>query len=158
MASLVHRFQRRAPCEPQSGRGASLRLPCSPLLTRPGNRIASSRPLLLAGDPPTRIKDITELTLQTKKLRHVNTEYLKSERKERSGNGNGTHSWQRCEQGKRGQGAFHAKFYFDPDSSVGKESATMQETLVRFLGREDPLEKGKATHSSILAWRIPWTV
>ena len=33
-----------------------------------------------------------------------------------------------------------------------------QETWVRFLGREDPLEKGKATHSSILAWRIPWTV
>ena len=34
----------------------------------------------------------------------------------------------------------------------------MQETLVRFLGWEDPLEKGKATHSSILAWRIPWAV
>jgi len=34
----------------------------------------------------------------------------------------------------------------------------MQETLVRLLDREDPLEKGKATHSSILAWRIPWTV
>ena len=32
------------------------------------------------------------------------------------------------------------------------------ETPVRFLGGEDPLEKGKATHSSILAWRIPWTV
>ena len=31
----------------------------------------------------------------------------------------------------------------------------MQETLVRFLGLEDPLEKGKATHSSILTWRIP---
>ena len=31
----------------------------------------------------------------------------------------------------------------------------MQETLVWFLGQEDPLEKGKATHSSILAWRIP---
>ena len=34
----------------------------------------------------------------------------------------------------------------------------MQETQVRSLGREDPLEKGIATHSSILAWRIPWTV
>ena len=33
----------------------------------------------------------------------------------------------------------------------------MQETLVRFLGWEDPLEEGMATHSSILAWRIPWT-
>ena len=32
----------------------------------------------------------------------------------------------------------------------------MQETLVRFLGWEDPLEKGTATHSGILAWRIPW--
>ena len=34
----------------------------------------------------------------------------------------------------------------------------MQETLVQFLCGEDPLEKGKAIHSSILAWRIPWTV
>ena len=34
----------------------------------------------------------------------------------------------------------------------------MQETPVRFLGQEDPLEKGKATHCSVLAWRIPWTV
>ena len=34
----------------------------------------------------------------------------------------------------------------------------MQETPVRFLDWEDPLEKGPATHSSILAWRIPWTM
>ena len=33
----------------------------------------------------------------------------------------------------------------------------MQETWVRSLGQEDPLEKGKATHSSIFAWEIPWT-
>jgi len=33
----------------------------------------------------------------------------------------------------------------------------MRETWVQFLGREVPLEKGMATHSSILAWRIPWT-
>ena len=33
----------------------------------------------------------------------------------------------------------------------------MQETWVRFLGLEDPLEKEMATHSSILAWKIPWT-
>ena len=33
----------------------------------------------------------------------------------------------------------------------------MQETQVRSLGWEDPLEEGMATHSSILAWRIPWT-
>ena len=35
---------------------------------------------------------------------------------------------------------------------------TMWETWVPSLGWEDPLEKGKATHSSILAWRIPWTM
>ena len=34
----------------------------------------------------------------------------------------------------------------------------MEETPVQSLGWEDPLEKGKATHSSVLAWRIPWTV
>ena len=34
----------------------------------------------------------------------------------------------------------------------------MQETLVRFPGWEDALEKEKATHSCIMAWRIPWTV
>ena len=45
-----------------------------------------------------------------------------------------------------------------PYSSVSKESTAMQETLVQFLGQKDPLEKGKATHSSILTWRIPWTV
>ena len=33
----------------------------------------------------------------------------------------------------------------------------IQETRVRYLGREDPLEKEMATHSRILAWRIPWT-
>ena len=39
-----------------------------------------------------------------------------------------------------------------------KNLPTMRDTWVRSLGWEDPLEKGKATHSSILAWRIPWTV
>ena len=38
-----------------------------------------------------------------------------------------------------------------------KNLLAMQETCVQFLGGEDPLEKGMATHSSILAWRIPWT-
>ena len=38
-----------------------------------------------------------------------------------------------------------------------KNSPAMQETWVPSLGREDPLKKGMATHSSILAWRIPWT-
>ena len=39
-----------------------------------------------------------------------------------------------------------------------KNLRVIQETWVRSLGREDPLEKGMATHSSILVWRIPWTV
>ena len=39
-----------------------------------------------------------------------------------------------------------------------KNLPTMQETWVRSLGWEDPLEKGEATHSSILLWRIPRTV
>ena len=38
-----------------------------------------------------------------------------------------------------------------------KRLPTMQETWVRFLGWEDPLEKEMATHSSIHAWKIPWT-
>ena len=38
-----------------------------------------------------------------------------------------------------------------------KNLPAMQETQVQSLGWEDPLEKGMATHSSILAWRIPWT-
>ena len=40
---------------------------------------------------------------------------------------------------------------------VVKNLLAMQETWVPSLGQEDPLEKGMATHSSILAWRIPWT-
>ena len=38
-----------------------------------------------------------------------------------------------------------------------KNLPAMRESWVRSLGQEDPLEKGMATHSSILAWRIPWT-
>ena len=38
-----------------------------------------------------------------------------------------------------------------------KNMPAMQETCVRSLGWEDPLEKEMATHSSILVWRIPWT-
>ena len=38
-----------------------------------------------------------------------------------------------------------------------KNLSAVQKTWVQFLGREDPLEKGIATHSSILVWRIPWT-
>ena len=38
-----------------------------------------------------------------------------------------------------------------------KNQVAMQETWVRSLGKEDPQQKGMATHSSILAWRVPWT-
>ena len=39
-----------------------------------------------------------------------------------------------------------------------KNLPAMWETWVQSLGWKDPLEKGKATHSSVLAWRVPWTV
>ena len=39
-----------------------------------------------------------------------------------------------------------------------KNLSAMQETWIRSLGWKDPLEKGTATHYSILAWRIPWSV
>ena len=42
------------------------------------------------------------------------------------------------------------------EAQMVKNLPAMQETQVQFLGREDPLEKEMATHSSILAWRIPW--
>ena len=51
-------------------------------------------------------------------------------------------------------------YYFSlgfPGGSDSKESACNAEDRVQSLGQEDPLEKEMATHSSILAWRIPWT-
>ena len=42
-------------------------------------------------------------------------------------------------------------------AQIVKNLSAMQETWVGSLGWEDPLEKGMATHSTILAWRIPWT-
>ena len=45
-----------------------------------------------------------------------------------------------------------------PLPSLVENLPAMLETWVQSLGWEDSLEKGKATHSSILAWRIPWTV
>ena len=44
-----------------------------------------------------------------------------------------------------------------PVAHLVKYLPAMQETRLCFLGREDPLEKGMATHSSTLVWRIPWT-
>ena len=53
---------------------------------------------------------------------------------------------------------FRAVWVFPSGSAVKNMPAMqeLQETQVRSLGQEDPLEKGVATHSSILAWRIPW--
>ena len=48
-------------------------------------------------------------------------------------------------------------FWASQVAQLVKNLPAMQETWVRSLGCEDPLEKRKATHSSILAWRIPWT-
>ena len=45
-----------------------------------------------------------------------------------------------------------------PSGSEGKVLPELWETWVKSLGWEDPVEKGMASHSSILAWRIPWTV
>ena len=42
-------------------------------------------------------------------------------------------------------------------AKIVKNPSAMWDTWVQFLGREDPLEKGVASHSSILAWRIPCT-
>ena len=48
------------------------------------------------------------------------------------------------------------KFGF-PCGSAVKNPRALQEMWVQSLGREDPLEEGMATHSSILAWKAPWT-
>ena len=49
------------------------------------------------------------------------------------------------------------KIRASPAALMVKNLPAMRETQVRSLGQEDPLKKGMATHSSILAWRIPWT-
>ena len=51
-----------------------------------------------------------------------------------------------------------SRSWASPVAKLVKHSPAMRETWVQSLGCEDPLEKGTATHSSILAWRIPWTV
>ena len=47
--------------------------------------------------------------------------------------------------------------YISLVAQMVKNLPAVQETWVRSLGQEDPLEKGMVTHSNILAWRIPWT-
>ena len=59
-----------------------------------------------------------------------------------------------------GEGIGYPLQYFGASlvAQLVKNPSAMWETWVRSLGWEDPLEKGTVTHSSILAWRIPWTV
>ena len=51
----------------------------------------------------------------------------------------------------------HFSFLASLVAQMVKRLPAMQETRVQFLGWEDPLEKEMATHSSTLAWKIPWT-
>ena len=53
--------------------------------------------------------------------------------------------------------SIYLSFIYISVAPMVKNLPTMQETRVRSLGQEDPLEKGMATRSSILPWRIPWT-
>ena len=52
---------------------------------------------------------------------------------------------------------FMCQFEASQVAQMMKNPPVMQDTWVESLGQEDRLEKGKATHSNILAWRIPWT-
>ena len=61
-------------------------------------------------------------------------------------------------RGSRSQGVGLIRGKGSLVSQMVKNLPAMRETWVRSLGWEDPLEKGKATHSSILAWRIPQTL
>ena len=57
-----------------------------------------------------------------------------------------------------GEGPLHnCRFRASLVAQMVKHPPAMQKTWVQSLGWEDPLEKGMATHSSILAWEIPWT-
>ena len=51
----------------------------------------------------------------------------------------------------------HVSIWASLVAQMVKNLPTIQETQVQFLGQEDPLEKRMATHSNILAWKIPWT-
>ena len=81
--------------------------------------------------------------------------------------GDGTLKFKPIQQNKYNKRYFYFKdllnvsinfFLGFPGGSGGKESACNAGGLVLSLGREDPPEKGKATHSSVLAWRVPGTV
>ena len=156
VASLVHQFQHRAPCEPQSGRGQAWGCPVLPAPHPSWQQNSKFKTFALGWWPTHKDKGYNRTDAanqeKSKELRHVNTEYLKSECTERSGNGNGRHSWQRWEQGEEGD-----KELFTQSFVLTLIAQLVKKTPIRFLGWEDPLEKGKGTHSSILAWRIPRT-
>ena len=59
---------------------------------------------------------------------------------------------------EKGTGYPHQYSWASLVDQLVKNMPAMQETWVRSLGWEDPLEKEKTTHSSILTWRIPWTI
>ena len=69
--------------------------------------------------------------------------------------------WGRKESDMTERLHFTSLHFMDDEASLVaqmvKHLAAMQKTWVQSLGQEDPLEKEMATHSSILAWRIPWT-
>ena len=67
--------------------------------------------------------------------------------------------WERGESGKIGMAVKGYKLLLGASlvAQTVKNLPVMQETWVQSLGQEDPLEKEMATHSSILAWWIPWT-
>ena len=64
----------------------------------------------------------------------------------------------RVDTEREGEGGIYVDIYTSLIAQLVKNPPAVRETRVRSLGWEDPLEKGKAPHSSILAWRIPWTV
>ena len=59
-------------------------------------------------------------------------------------------------EGSSGLSLIKDTFWASLVAQLVKNLPAMQETWIRSLGWKDPLEKGTATHSSILAWRIPW--
>ena len=61
-------------------------------------------------------------------------------------------------EGSSGLSLIKNTFWASLVAQLVKNLPAMQETWIRSLGWKDPLEKGTDTHSSILAWRIPWTV
>ena len=66
-------------------------------------------------------------------------------------------SWTAAHQGPWDGNSYYLKIWGFPGGSDGKASARNVGDPGSILGWEDPLEKEMATHSSILAWRIPWT-